>query len=245
MRTEDIKTIKKVLLEYSIHPTRKKFFLVENGYKSYERTEQIEEDLYKDLLNGRVGVLPALDPKIEKAALNFDEERGVFIFYIYIKSQTAYVKDLPSPDRLFNCEIVSHGLAAYTQKKGDVQIVQNLRNILRSINYSTMEICAAHKSQHIGTVGIYVMGDMKFVSNIDLCSAYDRVGRYVYRHYWRIAGVFSKAQIDLGRHSHMEYIVTPKKICGIWVNEGEVSKDLLLKLQEIANKQKIKLYKVK
>lgn len=246
MRTEDIKTIKKVLLEYSIHPTRKKFFLVENGYKSYERTEQIEEDLYIDLLNGRVGVLPALDPKIKGFILDFNEKRGIFVFYAYIKSQTAYVKDLPSPDRLFNCEIVSHGLAAYTQKKkGDVQIVQNLRNILRSINYSTMEICAAHKSQHIGPVGIYVMGDMKFVSNIDLCSAYDGVGRYVYRHYWRIAGVFSKTQINLCRHSHMEYIVTPKKICGIWYKEGEVSKDLLLKLEEIARAIKVNLYKVK
>ena len=167
MRTEDIKTIKKVLLEYSIHPTRKKFFLAEKGYKSYERTEQIEEDLYKDLLNGRVGVLPALNPKIENFSLEFNETKGTFMFYVYIKSQTTYIKDLPSPDRLFNCEIVSHGLAAYTQKKGGVQIVQNLRNILRSINYSTMEICAAHKSQHIGTVGLSVLGDVKFVSNIE------------------------------------------------------------------------------
>lgn len=246
MRTEDIKTIKKALLEYSIHPTRKKFFLVENGYKSYERTEQIEEDLYINLLNGRVGVLPALEPKIEGFTLDFNEKEGIFIFYVYTKSQTAYVKDLPSPDSLFNCEIVSHGLAAYIEKRGDgdVQIVQNLRNILR--NNRAMEICAAHKSQHIGPAGIYVMGDVKFVSNIDLCSAYDKTGsRYIYRHYWRVEGVFAKTQIDLSKHSHMEYIVTPKKICGIWVKEGEVSKDLLLKLQEIANKQKIKLYKVK
>ena len=126
-----------------------------------------------------------------------------------------------------------------------VQIVQNLRNILRSINYSTMEICAAHKSQHIGPVGVYVMGDMKFVSNIDLCSAYDAKGRYIYRHYWRIEGIFAKTQIDLSKHSHMEYIVTPHKICGIWVKKEETSKDLLLKLKEIAAKLKIKIYKVK
>ena len=246
MKTNDTTFIKKVLLEYSIHPTRKKFFLVEKGYKSYKRSEEIEEDLYKDLLSGKIGALPALDPKIEGFTLDLNEKEGIFIFYAYIKSQTAYVKDLPSPDRLFNCEIVSHGLAAYTENRGDVQIVQNLRSIRNSIrNNSSMEICAAHKSQHIGPAGIYVMGDVKFVSNIDLCSAYDGVGRYVYRHYWRTAGVFSKAQIDLGRHSHMEYIVTPKKICGIWYKEEEVSKDLLLKLEEIARAIKVNLYKVK
>lgn len=241
MKTEDIKIIEKVLLEYNIHPTRKKFFLVEKGYKSYKRSEQIEEDLYKDLLSGKIGALPALDPKIEGFTLDLNEKEGIFIFYAYIKSQTAYVKDLPSPDRLFNCEIVSHGLAAY-KKGGDVQIVQNLRNILRNI--ANMEICAAHKSQHIGPAGIYVMGDMKFVSNIDLCSSYDAKGRYIYRHYWQVAGVFAKHQINLSKWSHMEYIVIPKKICGIWYKE-EVSKDLLLKLEEIARAIKVNLYKVK
>lgn len=242
MKTEDVKIIKEVLLKYGIHPTRKKFFLVEKGYKTYEKEEEIDEEFYLSLLDGVTGALPALDPKIKGFILDFNEEKGIFGFYVYIKSQTAYVKDLPSPDRLFNCEIVSHGLAAYIEKRGDVQIVQNLRNILRN---NRAEICAAHKSQHIGPAGIYVMGDVKFVSNIDLCSAYDKTGRYIYRHYWRVEGVFAKTQIDLSKHNHMEYIVIPKKICGIWIKEGEVSKDLLLKLQEIANKLKIKIYKVK
>ena len=152
-----------------------------------------------------------------------------------------YMDELEPVDRLFHCEVVSHGLDAF--RGGDP--IAKLQKIINNIHINgIMEICAAHKSQHIGPVGVYVMGFVHCVSNFDLYSEYCKSEiRYITEDNLDKL-IYTKEEIDLSQHSHMEYIVTPRKICGIWYKE-EVSKDLLLKLQKIAAKLKIKIYKVK
>ena len=70
-------------------------------------------------------------------------------------------------DALFHNEILSHGLA--TGFSGNVnceELIDRLVDLQQ--NRNTWTICASHKSQCIGPVGIYVRGFNHYVSNVVL-----------------------------------------------------------------------------
>ena len=156
--------------------------------------------------------------------------------------EKVYMDQLDPVDGLFHCEVVSHGLAAYSG--GDP--IEKLQKIMEGIEVGYMQLCAAHKSQKIGAVGVYLMGHVHCVSNVDLYSEKENNGvksRFILEDNLDKL-IYTKEEIDLTKWSHMEYIVTPRKICGIWYKE-ETKEDIIVELQNIAKDLGVKLYKVK
>lgn len=170
----------------------------------------------------------------QKATVYGGKEITIKVFIERI-TDMVYASELDKPDCIFNTMVLSHGLNAYNGKN-------TINNLKKIIDGKDMEICCAHKYQHIGPVGIYVMGEVHCVSNTDLHSIKGEKGR-AFR-MWYAELINSPAEIDFSAWSHMEYIITPRKIVGLWYKEG-ISEDLLQELQEITRRLNLKVYKVK
>ena len=137
-------------------------------------------------------------------------------------NRRVYADSMPPVDSLFHNEIWSHGLAAYAGGCTKEEIESKLQKINESIaDNEPISICCAHKKQHIGEAGIYVRGNCQCVSNIDLASQLDSNGRRYYDSFsFRAEGIiYTKDKMDFTKWSHMEIILQPKEIVGIWVKE--------------------------
>lgn len=257
MKTEEIKEIKEILT-WAI-PAERKHFLKEVGWNS----KKITEDEFKRLLTEEEETF-CFEAELDESSLMcffkaerefteeevaeedklFDEKYALIeeIENTEEEYEKVYMDQLDPVDGLFHCEVVSHGLAAYS----DGDPIEKLQKIMEGIEVGYMQLCAAHKSQKIGAVGVYLMGHVHCVSNVDLYSEKENNGiksRFILEDNLDKL-IYTKEEIDLTKWSHMEYIVTPKKIVGIWYKE-EIDKIILKQLKEIAAKLKIKIYKVK
>lgn len=136
--------------------------------------------------------------------------------YTYTKGKV-YVNTLET-NHSFDGFVWSHGLAAYNAGG----IVENAINIVDNPEW---EICCAFESQNIGPIGLYITGDAKVVSNIDLYSDFDERGRYFDADDKRSDGIISHPdEIDKNKWDHGEAILTNCKIIGLWVKDWYVEK---------------------
>lgn len=118
-----------------------------------------------------------------------------------------------------NCETLNsftgykwcHGLAAYSGGNA----LDKARAIL---NNPQMELCCSFEDQQIGPIGLYITGDCKVASNIDLASRIYNEARYYDSDSWRSKALISSPEeIDESQWDHGEGIITNIKIPGFWV----------------------------
>lgn len=259
MKTNDIKEIKEILswkiprnkqhfveiVGYDINKiTKEKFVNILKTEEKFSFECEIDEHelmcYFKAEREHTEDEIKEIEAKEEAA------EEAAKLEAIEKAAEKVYMDELNPVDSLFHCEVVSHGVAAFNGKHTKEEIITGLKDIIECCGIEMMQLCASHKTQHIGAVGIYVMGYVHCVSNFDLWShrSYDGgKSRYIDVDCLDKL-IYTKEDIDLTKWSHMEYILTPRKIVGLWYKE-EVSEALLQELNEIAKDLGIKMYKVK
>ena len=144
--------------------------------------------------------------------------------FIYVKNYITINRYIYAKD----CDIVenskgyiwSHGLAAFF----DNDIDKSIRNAISILKDPSMEICCSFMGQEVGPIGIYVKGDCRVASNMDLGSFIDE-GNRAYdpkccsaRHI-----IHDLDDIDYSVCHHGEGIVSNVEIVGCWIKNYSVN----------------------
>ena len=153
----------------------------------------------------------------------FDYEDGIFILEYGVNKvcdnciSVRKLKDSCRPDNILQNSIYSHSITTdyvdYSNKP--VQMLVNTIN--------KYEVCCTWKTQHIGTVGFYLKGNVTLGSNVDLYSEINSYGERIFDtdcFEYMTSLVYDRDDLDLYTGSHTEFFVIPTEIIGVWAKQA-------------------------
>jgi hypothetical protein len=138
----------------------------------------------------------------------------------YCEENLVFADTFDRPDNLLAKRIYSHGCAAY-YASGLENGLENVERVFTNLGRPDFQICCADKKEHIGPIGVYVKGDVKVVSNVDLHSAHHK-GRRYFEKYQEKFLAYTCEDYQKRRNSHKEIIMVPEELVGIWLDAYEV-----------------------
>ena len=150
----------------------------------------------------------------------FDYDDGLFTLEYGVNKvckNCISVREIKSeyrPDNTLQNFIYSHSISTEYTEFTDKPI----NMLIKSIN--KYEVCCTWKTQHIGTVGFYLKGNVTLGSNIDLYSEINSYGERIFDtdcFEYIVNLVCTKDDLDLSISSHTEFFVIPTEIIGVWV----------------------------
>ena len=184
-------------------------------FTSYDGDIENIDDIDEDDIYSSTTLFNYIDnvEGFDKLSISLWRDGACHIHIIQRNFSNVYVRDLDTNHR-FDGYSWCHGLAAYNDK--------DIEDSAYGIKvHPEWEICCSHTDQPIGPVGLYIKGDCKVVSNIDLYSEVDALGRYFNSDSFRaIQGIIeSPSDFDHNAWDHSEAIVCNTVVTGIWYKE--------------------------
>ena len=122
----------------------------------------------------------------------------------------------------FNNMLLSHGIATgFSSFITDEEALECFSQLKK--NCEEWDICCSHSSQTIGAMGVFLKGENKVVSNIDLFSKIED-GKRVIPFSFRLENGLCQQIEDysLEKWDHTEHIVTNYMFEGFWIKEWAI-----------------------
>ena len=184
-------------------------------FVSYEGEDMHEEDIDEDDIYSKDTLLNYIDNMhgFDHLSINLWISGRCDINIHQKNFSMVYVRDMET-NHNFDGFRWCHGLDAYSFGQGPIESALGIQH------NPQWEICCSREDEPIGPIGLYIEGDCKVYSNVDLYSEFDDTGRYFNIDSGRARGIVDHPDdIDAEAWDHSEAIVCNTKITGLWVKE--------------------------
>lgn len=126
------------------------------------------------------------------------------------------------PDETLQSMEWTHGLAAFRVKtwyNSFSELRERVEEVLNG-GLLNVELACAHATQYCGKFGVYLRGEVKAVSNVDLWSEINAEGLRVFNYDEKKYDlIVNEEEIDFSLWDHMEAVVSPSAVTGWWIKE--------------------------